>query len=135
MLAHKAANPVSTLRILAVEDEFLLSEALADDLRTAGHQVIGPFGNLPDALEAARREAFDFAVLDVNLRGTMVYPLADQLTERGVPFLFLTGYGRADMPARFAAIARVPKPYEARILLQEVERQASRARASSSERL
>lgn len=124
-LLMAADNPLRSgraLRILAVEDEFLLSVALADDLRSAGHEVIGPFGKLEEAREAAAREAFDLAVLDVNIRGTMVYPLADDLGARGVPFIFLTGYGRADLPARFETIPRVPKPYDARLLLGEVER-------------
>jgi DNA-binding response OmpR family regulator len=117
------------LRVLAVEDEFLLSEVLAEDLRGAGYEVIGPFGTLPEALEAARREPFDLAVLDINLRGTMVFPLADRLLESGIPFLFLTGYGSAETPARFSSIPRVPKPYNARVLRREVDLRANFAKA------
>ncbi len=128
MTVDKATAGPPQSRILAVEDEFLLSVVLAEDLRAAGYEVVGPFGNLPDALAAARRESFDLAVLDINIRGTMVYPLADELLRRGVPFIFLTGYGRADVPPRFATIPRVPKPYEARALLQAVERCTSIAK-------
>jgi DNA-binding NtrC family response regulator len=127
--AQEGAGAQPRKRILAVEDEFLLSVALAEDLRAAGYEVIGPFGTVPEALEATRRETFDLAVLDINIRGTMVYPVADELATRGVPFLFLTGYGRADVPSRFAAITRVPKPYDAGQLMREVERCMSKAKA------
>lgn len=128
MTVDKASAPPPRIRILAVEDEFLLSVVLAEDLRAAGYEVVGPFGALPDALKSAQHESFDFAVLDINIRGTMVYPLADELLRRGVPFIFLTGYGRADLPPRFSTTPRVPKPYEPRALLQEVERCMSMAK-------
>jgi DNA-binding response OmpR family regulator len=125
-MAQAPSNDVMTagraLRILAVEDEFLLSVVLAENLRGAGYEVIGPFDTLAEAMKAARRERFDLAVLDINIRGTMVYPLADQILERGIPFLFLTGYVGADLPERLADFPRLPKPYEARLLLREVQR-------------
>ena len=65
---------------------------------------------LEDAMKAAQREAFDFAILDINLSGTMVYPLADDLLARGVPFLFLTGYSQANLPAQFHGVTRLNKP-------------------------
>lgn len=131
-ISHAATAPVKVnspekLRILIVEDEFLVALVLEDDLRSAGHTVLGPFSNLPSALEGARRETFDVAVLDINLGGTMVYPLADDLTRRGVPFLFLTGYGPADIPVRFAQTPRVAKPYESSSLLTAIRRVAARA--------
>jgi CheY-like chemotaxis protein len=131
-ISHAATAPVKVnspekLRILIVEDEFLVALVLEDDLRSAGHTVLGPFSNLPSALEGARRETFDVAVLDINLGGTVVYPLADDLTRRGVPFLFLTGYGPADIPVRFAQTPRVAKPYESSSLLTAIRRVAARA--------
>jgi DNA-binding response OmpR family regulator len=131
-ISHAGTAPVKVnspeiLRILIVEDEFLVALVLEDDLRSAGHTVLGPFSNLPSALEGARRETFDVAVLDINLGGTMVYPLADDLTRRGVPFLFLTGYGPADIPVRFAQTPRVAKPYESSSLLTAIRRVAARA--------
>jgi DNA-binding response OmpR family regulator len=129
LTSHKVAGGPCPIRVLAVEDEFLLSVALAEDLRAAGYLVVGPFTTLSDALDAARREPFDLAVLDINIRGAMIYPLADELFARGIPFVFLTGYGRADLPARFAAIPRISKPYEARALLDELDRCANAAGA------
>ena len=104
------AGRLDGLRILLVEDEFLVSLALEDDLRTLGADIAGPFNDLISALSAAQTERFDLAVLDVNLGGQMVFPLADDLLQRGVPFLFLSGYSAADMPARFAQVPRIAKP-------------------------
>ena len=104
------AGRLDGLRILLVEDEFLVSLALEDDLKTRGADVVGPFNDLISALSAAQTERFDLAVLDVNLGGTMVYPLAEDLMRRGLPFLFLSGYSAADMPARFVDVPRIAKP-------------------------
>lgn len=122
MTVERADNGPPRVRILAVEDEFLLSVVLQEDLRAAGYAVVGPFGTLAQAQDALRRESFDFAVLDINLGGTMVYPLAEELQARGTPFLFLTGYARTDMPERFANVPRLSKPYDSRVLLREIER-------------
>lgn len=114
------------LRVLVVEDEFLLSVALEDDLGEAGAVVVGPCNTLASAFAAARSQAFDVAVLDVNLDGTHVYPLADELTDRGIPFVLLSGYTAADLPPRFAEARRLSKPYESSRLIQELARLASR---------
>jgi DNA-binding response OmpR family regulator len=104
------AGRLDGLCILVVEDEFLVSLALEDDLRTLGASLVGPFNDLISGLSAVQTERFDLAVLDVNLGGTMVYPLAEDLLQRGVPFLFLSGYSAADMPPRFAKVPRIAKP-------------------------
>src|SRR5688572_7044970 len=103
-------------RILVVEDEFLLACTLEEELRDRGYEVVGPYASLSDAAAAARSEAFDAAVLDVNLSGTMVYPLADDLTARGIPVVFLSGYGFGVIPDRLAAHPRLPKPSDPDLL-------------------
>jgi len=108
------------LRILVVEDEFLVSVALEDDLRDAGAEVVGPFSDLAAALAGAEHHVFDLALVDINLGGTMVYPLADVLVARRVPFLFLSGYAGADLPVRFAAQRRLSKPYDPKRLVDEI---------------
>ena len=113
------------LRILVVEDEYLLAHTLEEELRNAGHAVVGPYGDRATGTRAARREAFDLAILDINLGGEMAYPLADELIARKVPFLFLTGYGTLNMPERFRACPRVSKPYEPKHLLREIARVAA----------
>lgn len=112
--------PLARLRLLVVEDEFLLSVIIAEDLAGAGATVLGPFGDLETALAASARERFDCAVLDINLRGTMVFPLADRLLDRGVPFLFVSGYGAEQLPTRFQPVPRLGKPYEPAILIRTI---------------
>lgn len=79
-------------RILVVEDEPLIAMMVEDMLAELGAQVIGPAGSLAEALLLAE-EQIDAALLDVNLEGERVYPVAERLTVRGVPFVFATGYG------------------------------------------
>ena len=105
-----AASFLNGKTILLVEDEFLLAIQLEELLRSHGGAVRGPYRKLDDAMNAARRENFDFAMLDINLNGTMVYPLADDLLARGIPFLFLTGYSIANLPERFRSVTRLNKP-------------------------
>lgn len=115
------------LRILVVEDEFLLACALEEDLRALGAVVVGPCCNLEQASAASRHEKVDLAVLDINLNGAMVYPLAEELTARGIPFLFLTGYSALDLPVEFRGSPRISKPYHAANLAAEIRRIAPKA--------
>ncbi len=85
-------------RVLVVEDELLVALLVEDVLAAAGCIVVGPFSRLPEALAAARIEPVDAALLDVNIAGESVFPVAHVLDERGVPFLFVTGYGQAALP-------------------------------------
>ncbi|MCC2976651.1 response regulator [Sphingomonas sp. PL-96] len=88
--------PEATLRgcrVLVVEDEYMLADELQMELSDAEVIVLGPIGTLEDALDLIRSEPhIDGAILDVNLRGEMASPAADLLIERGVPFVFTTGY-------------------------------------------
>ena len=116
------ADTIKGLRVLIVEDEFLLAMSLEDDLALAGCVTIGPFSNLADATQATRREDFDLAILDVNLGGEPIYPLAEELLARGKPFLLVTGYGAESLPPHFRSLPRLPKPYDVAILLKEIGR-------------
>jgi len=86
-----------------------------------GSSVIGPFNNLTKALQTAQRETIDVAILDTNLNGEMVYPLAEELLARGVPVLFLTGYDASDLPERFRVIPRVAKPFAEIEIIKQIE--------------
>lgn len=97
--------------ILLVEDEYVLAYHLADTLEAAGACVLGPHATVADALaglEAATR--VDAAVLDVNLGGEAVFPVADALHARGVPFVFVSGYDRTALPPRYADVPNCIKP-------------------------
>jgi CheY-like chemotaxis protein len=97
--------------VLIAEDEYFLAEDFAEDLQAAGAQVIAVTGTLSD-LRAAIKTAghIDCAVLDINLRGEMVYPAADDLIARQVPVVFATGYDDTAIPKRYAAVPRCSKP-------------------------
>jgi len=103
--------------ILLVEDEFLLALQLEELLQSRGATVRGPYRKLDEAMKAALHEEFDFAILDINLNGTMVYPLADHLLVRGNPFLFLSGYSLSNLPDRFRAVTRLNKPCDPDLLI------------------
>src|SRR6476620_10591258 len=112
-----AASFLRGKSILIVEDEFLLALQVEELLQSRGATIVGPYRRLEDALEAAERQNFDFALLDINLSGTMVYPLADQLLARGIPFLFLTGYSQANLPEQFHGVTRLNKPWDPESLI------------------
>ncbi len=106
-------------RLLLVEDEALTGMMMSDMLTELGFEVIGPFGRVADAMAAVGREDFQAAVLDVNLDGEMVYPVADAVLARGVPFVFETGYSAEGNDRRFAQVPVLQKPIE-RQMLQNV---------------
>ena len=101
-------------RILLVEDEYFLAEELAQELADAGASVIGPAPTIERALALFEpRSPPDGAILDVNLAGEPVFPLADTLIESGVPVVFTTGYDPATLPTRFAQVPVCGKPISA----------------------
>src|ERR1700755_3506408 len=85
------------LRVLVVEDEMMVSMLIEDMLSDMGCQVVGPASRLDEAIELSKTAEIDCAVLDVNLGGQPIFPLADLLRERGCPFAFATGYGDAGL--------------------------------------
>jgi len=111
------ARSLEGLRVLVVEDDYLISLLFDDMLTSAGCVVIGPLPRLTDALEAAAKENCDAAVLDVNLGGERVYPVAEILTARHVPFIFVTGYSGDALPHEYAQQPRIAKPFKAAQLL------------------
>jgi len=120
--AAATRSEAGAVRVLLAEDETLVAMLLEDDLRSAGYAVVGPFMSLAKAVQASRHERFDLAVLDVNLNGEMIYPLADELCARGIPFALLSGYGPTSLPERFRTLPRISKPYDPDALLREIKR-------------
>jgi DNA-binding response OmpR family regulator len=110
-------EPRPAARILVVEDEKLLVELLVDMLTDAAYVIVGPYLRFAEALHGAETETFDAAILDINLAGRPSHPIADALTRRNLPFVFLTGYGRGALPAGYAKTPIVGKPFNSKDLL------------------
>jgi len=103
------------VRVLLVEDEYLVASLIEEMLEIAGCIVTGPIPRLAQAVDAADRETCDAAVLDVNLAGERIYPVADILSRRNIPFVFVTGYGV--LPGEYANRPRLCKPFKMADLL------------------
>jgi DNA-binding response OmpR family regulator len=98
-------------RILVVEDEFLAGLTTIDYLESIGCEVVGPAARLADALDLARSENLDAALLDINLADEMVWPVAELLRLKNVPFLFLSAFSQLNvLPELFADTPSLPKP-------------------------
>lgn len=112
----EAMNKELRKRVLLVEDEPTVSMMLADMLSEFGHSVDGPYNRFSDALIAARSNIVHAGVLDVNVGGEEIYALADILTERKIPFVFVTGYSTDSINSRFTHVPVLQKPIEADVL-------------------
>ncbi|MEH3123240.1 MAG: response regulator [Sphingomonas phyllosphaerae] len=107
-------------RLLIVEDEYFIASDLKRALEAQGVVVVGPVGRVADALALIEREQIDAATLDVNLGTAMCYPIAEQLTKRGVPFLFLTGYDGWTMPEWLRDVPLLIKPFDSAAVIAAV---------------
>ncbi len=108
------------LRILVVEDEAAISLLLEDMLLDFGCEVIGPAARLSAALDAVAREQVDLAILDVNVAGEPIYPVAEALAQRSIPFVFSTGYGSAGIRDSFRDRPVLQKPFAQNDLKQKL---------------
>jgi DNA-binding response OmpR family regulator len=98
-------------RILVVEDEAMISMLLEDMVLDCGGELVGPVARFDDALELAHRAEFGVAVLDLNLNGTLSYPIAEVIRGRGIPVIFATGYGADGLLDRFSDCPTLQKPF------------------------
>jgi CheY-like chemotaxis protein len=99
-------------RVLVVEDEYLIRMLLEDMLTDLGYAVAAAVGSIAEAREHATSAEFSVAVLDVNLDGQEIYPVADILAGRGLPFVFVTGYGEHSLPDRYRDRPALQKPFQ-----------------------
>jgi CheY-like chemotaxis protein len=112
--------PDRRLRILIVEDEMLVAMNIEDMLLDLGHEVAGIASRLEPGLALAREGEFDLALLDVNLAGEQSFPIAAVLRERGLPFLFATGYGLQGIIEEFRSRPVLQKPFRLQDLAQAI---------------
>ncbi len=115
------------LSVLVVEDEYLVAMDLERMLSALGVEVVGPVGHLNPAKELARDKALSGAILDVDLAGEPVYPLADELLARGVPVILATGLDAAVVPESYEQLPRLQKPFDDTTLQSAAERAFTRA--------
>jgi len=99
-------------RVLVVEDEVIVGMLLEDMLGELGCEVVAISTHLEEALQLARTLDIDFALLDINLDGQQSFPVADVLRERGVPFLFATGYGAKILKPPYVGTPTLQKPFQ-----------------------
>lgn len=109
-------------RILVVEDETLIAIDIEEILQALGCEIVGPTGKLETALQLASDEMLDAAILDVTIRGGKVYPVAEQLLARGIPFILASGYGDWALPEPLRDQPRLTKPFTAAELEEQVRR-------------
>ena len=102
--------PAAGRCVLIVEDEMSMVMLLEDILTDAGYHVLKA-ARLPAALVLAENESIDAAILDINLAGTHVFPVADVLIRRNIPFIFASGYGDAGLPDGYRQQQMLQKPY------------------------
>jgi DNA-binding NtrC family response regulator len=114
--------------VLIVEDEYFIADDMAQALRELGAEVVGPVPNLTRAAAfIAANDRIDAAVLDINLAGESVFPIADMLADRGVPFVFATGYDQSALPPSYGRVLRWEKPFNPEDLARTLPRLLERA--------
>jgi DNA-binding response OmpR family regulator len=109
-------------RVLIVEDRYLIASELADEVRELGGEVLGPARNLSSAAEILTEHHPDIALLDVNLDGEMVFPLAEEIEAQHTAVVFLTGYEADLLPERWRGHARLAKPVNRKLLEETLRR-------------
>jgi DNA-binding response OmpR family regulator len=107
MSSYQAPSEFKGLRILLVEDDLLLAMEMEEVLRDLGCEIVGPFARLNEAIAAAVNEALDGAIVDLNLRGEMSFPLIEELRRKSVPCVLCSGY--ADLPEMRSQLREIPK--------------------------
>jgi CheY-like chemotaxis protein len=112
--------PLTTIRVLLVEDEIMIRMMVADMVEQLGHTVAAEAGDVGRATELAQTGLFDLAILDVNLNGKMSFPAADILAERRIPLIFASGYAADSFPAAFRSTPRLQKPFQIETLSKAI---------------
>ena len=118
---------LSGKKVLIVEDETLISMLFEDILADLGCEVVGPAMNVKQATDLAINAEIDLAVLDVNLAGVPIFPVAEILAGRGVPMIFSSGYGNNALPSPWQSRPTLPKPFTADEVVMALSRSISLA--------
>lgn len=107
------------LRVLVVEDEMMVAMLIEDFLEAFGCTIVGPVARIADAIRLASTEAIDVAMLDMNIAGQSIYPVAEELAQRDIPFIFVSGYGAEHFRGEYKNRPKLSKPFR-RLDLQRI---------------
>lgn len=108
--------------VFLVEDEVMIRMMVADMLDELGYRVVAESGEIGEAIKLAQSAEFDIAILDVNVNGKVISPVAEVLQARDLPFIFATGYGAQGLPEEFRNRPTLQKPFQMETLAQMIER-------------
>jgi DNA-binding response OmpR family regulator len=122
----KESNDLGDVCVLVVEDDYFVANESASVLRDHGARVLGPVPDMDRARGLLAEEQPDCVLLDVNLKGELVYPLAEDLLHRGIPAVFTTGYDTSFLPPTLQGMPCLQKPVETRELVRVVRMLADR---------
>jgi len=114
----KAASRTS---ILLVEDEVMISMMVADMLEELGYTIAGEAGDIDEGIRLVQAVDFDIAILDVNVNGKVITPVAEAVQMRGLPLVFATGYGAQGLPEKFRDRPTLQKPFQIETLARTIE--------------
>jgi CheY-like chemotaxis protein len=114
-------TPEPRFSVLIVEDEAMIRMMVADMLEDIGYHVAGEAASIEEAMQLARSAQFDVAVLDVNLNGKSIEPVADVIDSRKLPLIFASGYGVSGLPEKFRDRPALQKPFQMEALQNMLE--------------
>jgi CheY-like chemotaxis protein len=115
-----SATGLSGRSVFLVEDEVMIRMMVADMLEELGYRVAAEAGDINEAMRLAQATEFDIAILDVNVNGKVISPVADVIKAKGCPFIFATGYGSSGLPEQYRDRPALQKPFQLETLAQVI---------------
>src|SRR5579863_10420708 len=107
--------------VFLVEDEVMIRMMVADMLAELGYSIAAEAGEISEAIRLAQSAQFDLAILDVNVNGKVISPVADLIKARNRPFIFATGYGSSGLPAEYRDRPALQKPFQIESLAKMID--------------
>jgi CheY-like chemotaxis protein len=123
------AAQTSGRSVFLVEDEVMIRMMVADMLEELGYSIAAEAGDINEAIKLAQSVEFDLAILDVNVNGKVISPVADLIAARNRPFIFATGYGSSGLPPEYRDRPAVQKPFQIETLARIIEQTLNRTAA------
>lgn len=111
----------SRTSVLLVEDEVMIRMMVADMLQELGYAIAGEAGDIDEGVRLVQVTDFDIAILDVNVNGKVISPVAEAIQLRDIPFVFATGYGVQGLPEKFRDRPTLQKPFQIETLARTIE--------------